>query len=181
MDYSIRQVKSSLVIKMNPDSVDKNDPKDVQLQDEDIMYDIDLYFVKALYVDELENLLDDFMLSLNTEIDEGSIEEKELEGKWPINVDHPFIAIIPISQLTLSMLSPIPSPVPQTTSLMNATSSKNLLEAAEDTIEELRDESKLWERRAQKLMLDLEILKEKFSDQSKSLVDSQMEISGAQA
>ncbi|GKB98646.1 hypothetical protein Tco_0984783, partial [Tanacetum coccineum] len=25
---------------MNPDSVDKNDPKDVQLQDEDIMYDI---------------------------------------------------------------------------------------------------------------------------------------------
>ncbi|GKA52644.1 hypothetical protein Tco_0745959 [Tanacetum coccineum] len=60
---------------MNPDSVDKNDPKDVQLQDEDIMYDIDLYFVKALYVDELENLLDDFMLSLNTEIDEGSIEE----------------------------------------------------------------------------------------------------------
>nr|GEX24992.1 pre-rRNA-processing protein TSR2-like [Tanacetum cinerariifolium] len=30
---------------------------------------------KALYVDELENLLDDFMLSLNTEIDDGSIEE----------------------------------------------------------------------------------------------------------
>ncbi|XP_076923165.1 uncharacterized protein LOC143585211 [Bidens hawaiensis] len=28
-----------------------------------------------LYVDELENLLDDFMLSLNTEIDDGSIEE----------------------------------------------------------------------------------------------------------
>nr|GFA57796.1 hypothetical protein [Tanacetum cinerariifolium] len=25
---------------MNPDSVDKNDPKDVQLQNEDIMYDI---------------------------------------------------------------------------------------------------------------------------------------------
>lgn len=30
---------------------------------------------EALYVDELENLLDDFMLSLNTEIDDGSIEE----------------------------------------------------------------------------------------------------------
>ncbi|GKA22604.1 hypothetical protein Tco_0708566 [Tanacetum coccineum] len=74
-----------------------------------------------------------------------------------------------------------PSPVPPTTSLMNATSSKNLLEAAEDTIEELRDEAKLWERRAQKLMLDLEILKEKFSDQSKCLADSQMELSAAQA
>lgn len=32
-------------------------------------------FSEALYVDELENLLDDFMLSLNTEIDDGSIEE----------------------------------------------------------------------------------------------------------
>ncbi|GJV78019.1 hypothetical protein Tco_1509603 [Tanacetum coccineum] len=31
---------------------------------------------EALYVDELENLLDDFMLSLNTEIDDGSIEER---------------------------------------------------------------------------------------------------------
>ncbi|KAL7612598.1 hypothetical protein Lser_V15G08704 [Lactuca serriola] len=30
---------------------------------------------EALYVDDLENLLDDFMLSLNTEIDDGSIEE----------------------------------------------------------------------------------------------------------
>ncbi|KAK1409500.1 hypothetical protein QVD17_36026 [Tagetes erecta] len=46
----------------------------------------------ALYVDELEELLDDFMLSLNTEIDDGSINEvakkllnmhKEcLEGKF---------------------------------------------------------------------------------------------------
>ncbi|GJS29686.1 hypothetical protein Tco_0490306, partial [Tanacetum coccineum] len=76
---------------------------------------VDSFKKRALYVDELENLLDDFMLSLNTEIDEGSIEEPvltcigraELEGKWPINVDHPFIVVIPISQLTLSMLSPI--------------------------------------------------------------------------
>ncbi|KAJ0855603.1 putative pre-rRNA-processing protein TSR2 [Helianthus annuus] len=30
---------------------------------------------EGLYVDELEDLLDDFMLSLNTEIDDGSIEE----------------------------------------------------------------------------------------------------------
>ncbi|GJX59952.1 hypothetical protein Tco_0291342 [Tanacetum coccineum] len=40
MTYFIRQVKSSSIIKMNPDSVDKNDPKDVQLRDEYIMYDI---------------------------------------------------------------------------------------------------------------------------------------------
>ncbi|KAD7480066.1 hypothetical protein E3N88_03202 [Mikania micrantha] len=49
---------------------------------------------EALYIDELENLLDDFMLSLNTEIDDGSIEEianelmimhKEcLEGKFAL-------------------------------------------------------------------------------------------------
>ncbi|KAJ9541857.1 hypothetical protein OSB04_028363 [Centaurea solstitialis] len=31
--------------------------------------------IEALYVDDLENVLDDFMLSLNTEIDDGSIEE----------------------------------------------------------------------------------------------------------
>ncbi|GJX72609.1 hypothetical protein Tco_0309780 [Tanacetum coccineum] len=40
MAYIIRQVKSSLIIKMNSYSVDKNDPKDVQLQNKDIMYDI---------------------------------------------------------------------------------------------------------------------------------------------
>nr|GEX21235.1 hypothetical protein [Tanacetum cinerariifolium] len=40
MAYIIRQVKSSSIIKMNPYSVDKNDPNDVQLQNKDIMYDI---------------------------------------------------------------------------------------------------------------------------------------------
>ncbi|GJT97665.1 hypothetical protein Tco_1093183 [Tanacetum coccineum] len=40
MAYIIQQVKSSSIVKMNPDSVDKNVPKDVQLEDEDIMYDI---------------------------------------------------------------------------------------------------------------------------------------------
>ncbi|GJX10576.1 hypothetical protein Tco_0200435 [Tanacetum coccineum] len=40
MAYIIRQVKSSSIIKMNPDSIDKNYPKDVQLQNKDIMYDI---------------------------------------------------------------------------------------------------------------------------------------------
>ncbi|GKE28955.1 hypothetical protein Tco_1444339 [Tanacetum coccineum] len=40
MAYIIRQLKSSSIIKINPDSVDKNDPKDIQLQNKDIMYDI---------------------------------------------------------------------------------------------------------------------------------------------
>nr|GEU50167.1 hypothetical protein [Tanacetum cinerariifolium] len=40
MAYVIRQVKSSSIIKMNLYSVDKNDSKDVQLQNKDIMYDI---------------------------------------------------------------------------------------------------------------------------------------------
>ncbi|GKB70173.1 malonate--CoA ligase [Tanacetum coccineum] len=42
MAYIIRQLKSSSTVKINPDSVDKNDPKDVQLEDEDIIYDITL-------------------------------------------------------------------------------------------------------------------------------------------
>ncbi|GJS30548.1 hypothetical protein Tco_0491168 [Tanacetum coccineum] len=40
MAYIIRQVKSSSIIKINPYSVDKNDLKDVQLQNKDIMCDI---------------------------------------------------------------------------------------------------------------------------------------------
>ncbi|GJY46566.1 hypothetical protein Tco_0435629 [Tanacetum coccineum] len=35
---------------MNPDSIDKNDPNDVQPQDEDIMYDIDLYFISVVAI-----------------------------------------------------------------------------------------------------------------------------------
>ncbi|GKE43628.1 hypothetical protein Tco_1470912, partial [Tanacetum coccineum] len=42
MAYIIRQVKSSSIVKINPDSIDKNDPNDVQLEDEDFMYDIAL-------------------------------------------------------------------------------------------------------------------------------------------
>nr|GEV22399.1 hypothetical protein [Tanacetum cinerariifolium] len=70
---------------------------------------------EALYMDKLENLLDNFMLSLNTEINDGSIKEHvltcigraELEGTWPINVDHLFVVVIPISQLMPLMMSPI--------------------------------------------------------------------------
>ncbi|GJU86926.1 hypothetical protein Tco_1294472 [Tanacetum coccineum] len=57
MTYNIRQVKSSLIIKINPDSVDKNDPKDVQLQNKDIMYDI-ASSVKIQKVYEFKRFLD---------------------------------------------------------------------------------------------------------------------------
>ncbi|KAI8013424.1 hypothetical protein LOK49_LG05G00826 [Camellia lanceoleosa] len=69
---------------------------------------------------------------------------------------------------------PVASP-----SLMNAGSSKNLLEAAEDTIEELRVEAKMWERNARKLMLDLDILRKEFYDQSKRQANLDMELSAA--
>lgn len=64
-------------------------------------------------------------------------------------------------------------------SLTNGGSSKNLLEAAEDTIEELQAEAKKWERNSQKLMLDLEILRDEFSDQSKNQATTVMELSAA--
>ncbi|XP_058076632.1 uncharacterized protein LOC131225186 isoform X2 [Magnolia sinica] len=64
-------------------------------------------------------------------------------------------------------------------SLRPANSSKDLLEAAEDTIEELHAESKMWERNACKLKLDLEILRKDFSDQSRRLADLEMELSAA--
>ncbi|XP_057478379.1 uncharacterized protein LOC130765832 [Actinidia eriantha] len=64
-------------------------------------------------------------------------------------------------------------------SLINVGSSKTLLEAAEDTIEELRAEAKMWERNARKLMLDLEILRNEFSDRSKKQADLDMELSAA--
>ncbi|XP_052173524.1 uncharacterized protein LOC127788893 isoform X2 [Diospyros lotus] len=62
-------------------------------------------------------------------------------------------------------------------SLTNAGSSKNLLEAAEDAIEELRAEAKMWERNARKLMLDLDILRNEFSDQAKKQAEKDMELS----
>ncbi|XP_059646792.1 uncharacterized protein LOC132293361 [Cornus florida] len=64
-------------------------------------------------------------------------------------------------------------------SLRNADSSKDLLEAAEDTIDELRAEAKMWERRARKIMLDLDILRKEFSDQSKKHANLNMELSAA--
>ncbi|KAI4378704.1 hypothetical protein MLD38_016146 [Melastoma candidum] len=58
-------------------------------------------------------------------------------------------------------------------------SSKSLLQAAEDTILELRAESKMWERTAQKLMLDLEMLRTELSDESKNRADLDVQLSAA--
>ncbi|KAL3532008.1 hypothetical protein ACH5RR_005529 [Cinchona calisaya] len=57
--------------------------------------------------------------------------------------------------------------------------SKNLLEAAEGTIEELRVEAKMWERNARKLMADLDMVRNEFLDQSKKQADLVMELSAA--
>ncbi|XVF75652.1 hypothetical protein PTKIN_Ptkin13bG0204100 [Pterospermum kingtungense] len=51
--------------------------------------------------------------------------------------------------------------------LRNAGSSKDLSEAAEITIGELRAEARMWEQNARKLMIDLENLQKEFFDQSK--------------
>ncbi|KAH0637860.1 hypothetical protein KY289_037775 [Solanum tuberosum] len=64
-------------------------------------------------------------------------------------------------------------------SVTNSGSSRNLLEAAEDTIEELRIEAKMWERNARKLMLDLDILREEFASQSKKQADLVMDLSAS--
>ncbi|KAF9599029.1 hypothetical protein IFM89_033374 [Coptis chinensis] len=64
-------------------------------------------------------------------------------------------------------------------SLGNARSSKELLEAAEDTIEELRSEAKMWERNARKLMHDLELVRKESSGQSRHQADLDMELSAA--
>ncbi|KAL8247654.1 hypothetical protein R6Q59_008870 [Mikania micrantha] len=71
--------------------------RDTRQKVQQLTVDIHQWLIRppdALYIDELENLLDDFMLSLNTEIDDGSIEEianelmimhKEcLEGKFAL-------------------------------------------------------------------------------------------------
>ncbi|KAF8042712.1 hypothetical protein BT93_A1137 [Corymbia citriodora subsp. variegata] len=58
-------------------------------------------------------------------------------------------------------------------------SPKDFLEAAEDTIEELRAEAKMWERNAQKLTLDLDIVRKEFSGLSKNHKDLDMEFSAA--
>ncbi|KAG5243290.1 myosin [Salix suchowensis] len=60
-------------------------------------------------------------------------------------------------------------------------SSKSILETAEDTIEDLRNEAKMWERNARKLKLDMEVLRKEYSEQSKKQEDLYMEMSAASA
>lgn len=60
-------------------------------------------------------------------------------------------------------------------------SSKDLLEAADETIEELRDEAKMWERHSRKLKADLELLKKECSEKSKQHAELAVELSAAQA
>lgn len=69
--------------------------------------------------------------------------------------------------------------------LRNAGSSKDLLDAAEATINELQAEARMWEKNARKLMTDLEKLQNELSDQSKlkesletELYDSRKECDG---
>ncbi|KAG1362622.1 myosin heavy chain, skeletal muscle-like [Cocos nucifera] len=64
-------------------------------------------------------------------------------------------------------------------SLRPSDSAKDLLEVAEETIQELRDEAKMWERHAQKLKLDIGVLKKECSEKSKHQADLEMDLSSA--
>lgn len=63
--------------------------------------------------------------------------------------------------------------------LRGSGSSKELLEAAEETIEELQDEAKMWERHSQKLKQDIEKLKKECADRSKRQTELDVELSSA--
>ncbi|XP_030926310.1 putative uncharacterized protein MYH16 isoform X2 [Quercus lobata] len=67
----------------------------------------------------------------------------------------------------------------ETSSLKPAGSPKNLTETAQDSVGELHAEAKMWERNARKLMLDLDILRKEFSDQSKNEENLKKELSAA--
>ncbi|KAI3989613.1 hypothetical protein MKX01_036222 [Papaver californicum] len=63
----------------------------------------------------------------------------------------------------------------------DAGSPKDLLEAAEDTIEELCVEARMWERNARKVMVDLDTLRKESADQSRNHANLDMELSAANA
>ncbi|GMI86950.1 hypothetical protein HRI_002364300 [Hibiscus trionum] len=65
--------------------------------------------------------------------------------------------------------------------LRNAGSSKDLLEAAEITIGELRAEARMWEQNARKLMIDLENLQKEFIDLSNHQKSLEAALSTSQA
>ncbi|KAL3628423.1 hypothetical protein CASFOL_027469 [Castilleja foliolosa] len=60
-------------------------------------------------------------------------------------------------------------------------SSKPLLEASDDSIDELRAEAKMWERNARKLMADLDLSRDEFSELSKNQLEIKLELSSAHA
>ncbi|KAJ6850560.1 interaptin-like isoform X2 [Iris pallida] len=64
-------------------------------------------------------------------------------------------------------------------SLRPPNSPKDFIEAAEETIEELQDEAKMWERHAQKLKIDLQKLKKECLDKSKHQAELDVELSAA--
>ncbi|KAJ6808441.1 interaptin-like isoform X2 [Iris pallida] len=64
-------------------------------------------------------------------------------------------------------------------SLRPPNSPKDFIEATEETIEELQDEVKMWERHAQKLKIDLQKLKKECLDKSKHQAELDMELSAA--
>ncbi|CAI9783146.1 unnamed protein product [Fraxinus pennsylvanica] len=66
-------------------------------------------------------------------------------------------------------------------SFTDANTSKDLLVAAEDSIEELRAEAKMWERNARKLMLDLDLSRKEFTDQSKKQAELEIKLSSSYA
>ncbi|KAK9688641.1 hypothetical protein RND81_09G000300 [Saponaria officinalis] len=64
--------------------------------------------------------------------------------------------------------------------ISNTGSTKELLEAAEVTIEELRAEVRMWERNSKKLTADVDLLKNEVSEQSRSQRTLSMELSASQ-
>jgi chromosome segregation ATPase len=66
-------------------------------------------------------------------------------------------------------------------SMGTSDSSKDFLEAAEETIEELRDEAKMWERHSRKLKAELEMLKKEYAEKSNQQTELEVELSLAQA
>lgn len=64
--------------------------------------------------------------------------------------------------------------------LLNADSSKGLLEDSKVTIEELRKEARMWERSAKTSTIDVDDLKKEMPEQSRSLAALSMELSASQ-
>lgn len=85
---------------------------------------------------------------------------------------------LPNQRQVVSGFSPLHSLAPLSLKSNNS-SSKGLLEVAEDTIDELRAEAKMWERNARKLKTDLENLRKDFSEKSRRQTDLDMELSAA--